>query len=235
MGVLKNRIGWVYGKLTVLSRAKNKGRDVVWLCNCECGNTSEVSSSSLTTGNSKTCGRCVNMQKEKGVACSEYISWSQMKRRCYALKDKRYSHYGGRGIKVFEPWIKDFNAFLLHVGRKPTPQHSLDRIINNGNYEPGNVRWATCKEQNNNRSNSVFYTLNGETKTLPQWCEALNINLSRTRSRIASGKPFEIAILHTLPKTERIKKEATKKAGAKSCGYKHGYKSNAARISSVFC
>lgn len=81
----------------------------------------------------------------------EYRAWVNMKFRCLSPKCEFYDRYGGRGIRVYEPWLTDFEAFFEHVGPRPTPRHSLDRIDNAGHYEPGNVRWATYEEQNRNR------------------------------------------------------------------------------------
>lgn len=85
---------------------------------------------------------------------TEYIAWTNMIRRCTSPKDIGYYRYGGRGIKVYDAWMNSFDTFLADVGMKPTPLHSLDRIDNNGNYEPGNVRWATNAQQQSNRRDS---------------------------------------------------------------------------------
>lgn len=89
----------------------------------------------------------------KGIVTPEYRAWADMKTRCLKVNHKQYKDWGGRGITIYEPWIKSFQSFLDHIGLKPEPKHlySLDRIDNNGNYEPGNVRWATKEQQFSNR------------------------------------------------------------------------------------
>jgi hypothetical protein len=81
----------------------------------------------------------------------EWRTWAHMKSRCLSPSSHAYADYGGRGITVYQPWIGSFEAFLAYMGPKPTPEHSIDRIDNDGNYEPGNVRWATAFEQIHNR------------------------------------------------------------------------------------
>lgn len=107
-----------------------------------------------------------------------------MKFRCDNPKYKGYHRYGGRGIKVHEEWSHDFRAFYKYIGEPPTTMHSLDRIDNDGNYEPGNVRWATKHQQDNNKSQNVYYTYNGETKTLSDWARFRNINVQTLYARL---------------------------------------------------
>lgn len=110
-----------------------------------------------------------------------------MKGRCLTPTDKRYSYYGGRGIKIYEPWISDFAAFYEHVGNRPTTKHSLDRIDNNGNYEPGNVRWADKQVQSANRRNVLHLEINGERKTLRQWAISMGVDYKNVNGRINRG------------------------------------------------
>jgi hypothetical protein len=92
------------------------------------------------------------------VKSSEYRTWQNMKNRCYNKNHPQYPNYGGRGITIFEDWINDFPKFFEYIGQKPTKKHSIDRINNDGNYEPGNVRWATWYQQGSNKRNSCKVT-----------------------------------------------------------------------------
>lgn len=107
-----------------------------------------------------------------------------MKQRCNYPKNKRYDRYGGRGIKVCERWNSNFLAFLEDMGKKPTNQHTLERIDNNGDYEPSNCRWATNLEQSNNRIDSVIIESNGVALTIRGWSERLGIKYKTLRQRL---------------------------------------------------
>lgn len=112
-----------------------------------------------------------------------YRTWVQMRQRCLNQRDRKYPYYGGRGITVCASW-KRFNAFLSDMGPRPSPAHTLDRKDNNGNYEPGNCRWATQIEQQNNRRDNFMITVNGETKTCARWAREVNIKPTLVRQRI---------------------------------------------------
>ncbi len=168
MGKCIDLTGQKFGRLTVISRAgKTKRGAVKWLCKCNCGNETVVIGDDLRKGATRSCGclakdiisnrmkGCTPHNKTHGKAGTLiYKEWSEMKRRCLNSHDNNYHNYGGRGIKVCDRWRNGFEAFyedvskLQHFGEKG---YSLDRINNDGDYEPNNVRWATAKQQANNR------------------------------------------------------------------------------------
>lgn len=149
-----------FGQLKVIERAENKGLQVAWLCKCSCGNTSVVRTGDLLRGSTTSCGcfkkatweRISKQQKHGLTRTREYRSWESAKQRCFNPNTTGYHNYGGRGITMCDEWANDFNAFLEHMGPRPDG-HSLDRIDSNGNYEPGNCRWADRYTQNGNRRN----------------------------------------------------------------------------------
>jgi hypothetical protein len=112
-----------------------------------------------------------------------------MIQRCHNPKNKDFKNYGGRGIVVCDMWRESFEAFLLMVGKRPTPTHTIERIDSNGNYEPGNVRWATRTEQNRNTRSNVKLTIDGETKTVSEWSHDSRCSVSEFTlyKRIARG------------------------------------------------
>ena len=125
--------------------------------------------------------------KTAGKYSPEYSIWMNMRARCNNPKNNRYQTYGARGIRVCESWEADFVNFLSDMGRRPSKDYSLDRIDNNGNYEPGNCRWATRKEQCRNRTTSRFLTCGGKTQTLAEWGDESGIGTSLLHSRLKRG------------------------------------------------
>lgn len=151
---VKNIIGEKFGRLTVIAFSHSaKGKQTSWTCSCSCGNTTIVRTGSLRSGGTKSCGCGHYKHGHATTECSsvEYGCWSAMKQRCYNKKAPVFKNYGGRGITVCKEWLDSFEAFYKHVGPKPSPELSLDRIDNDGNYEPGNCRWATRSQQQGNK------------------------------------------------------------------------------------
>jgi hypothetical protein len=126
-----------------------------------------------------------------------------MKDRCENPASKSWSSYGGRGIRVCDEWRGDFVAFLRYVGSRPSSRHSLDRINNEGHYEPGNVRWATSQEQGSNTRRNRNLTFRGETRTFSEWADALGIKRSTLYMRLRAGLTVEEAL--TKPVEQRWK------------------------------
>jgi len=118
--------------------------------------------------------------------------WKGMIQRCTNPKRDAFIYYGGRGIEVCQRWLDSFENFLADVEPRPSPAHSIDRFPNpNGNYEPGNVRWATRAEQSRNKKNNHLMTLNGETHCLTEWAEVLGYSRGCLKERIRRGLPLD--------------------------------------------
>lgn len=196
--------GQTFGRLIVMGRAENtKPGKVRWKCLCVCGGTTITGTHELRSGNTKSCG-CFGKEQLDDARTThdksntpEYNTWCHMKGRCHNPKNVGFKDYGGRGIIVCNEWRNDFMAFFDHVGSKPSENHSIERIDNNGNYEPGNVRWAMPKEQNNNQRSNHNITFQGAKKTRAQWAETLGINKGTLSSRIHQLHwPIEKALTH---------------------------------------
>lgn len=153
----KSFVGRHFGMLTVMSFSHlGKSKHKYWHCVCSCGKTSIVCQSNLTSGHTKSCG-CLHKEAVSSHGksrVSAYSAWLGMLDRCENPDCKNYRDYGARGIKVCDRW-HDIASFLADMGDRPTSRHSLDRIDVNGNYEPGNCRWATVKEKHSTLLNRL--------------------------------------------------------------------------------
>lgn len=181
MANVKNIVGKTYGKLTVISYS-HSNNGAYWLCRCECGRELISNHHALASGK-KGCKYCSH-QTHGLSKTKEFKVWQGIQQRCHNPDDTNFHKYGMKGISVCKRWRDSFMNFYSDMGQAPTKRHTLDRIESTGNYEPGNCRWATYEEQNNNRSCNVFIELNGESKTLPQWCRAYGLDARTVRSRI---------------------------------------------------
>ena len=128
----------------------------------------------------------------------EYNAWRAMKARCTNPKRDNYHLYGGRGIVVAPEWRHDFAAFFAYVGPRPSPQHTIDRIDNDGPYAPGNVRWATAQEQRRNSRTTHWVTHEGVTRSLHDWAQHLGVPYARLQKRVLRG--WDTARVLTVPR-----------------------------------
>lgn len=196
-------VGQRFGRLVVLERAHvvRRGNAAYWTCLCDCGQQKVVHGNGLRKGLASSCGcfqreRASEGNRTHGLTHSlEYRTWQMMKDRCYNPKANYYRIYGGRGIAVCPRWRDSFESFLADMGPRPTPRHSIDRLNSDGPYEKGNCRWATPMEQGNNKRNNRRLTLNGETKTLAEWCRLLSVVDSTVQARLKAGWSDEEALL----------------------------------------
>lgn len=195
----------VFGRLTVIEKVSTQ----YVVCKCQCGKIKKFSIHSLLGKVSNSCG-CLHkqMMHEKflthGMTKSgTYKSWAGMISRCTNPKNPNFKDYLGRGITVCKRWL-DFNNFFEDMGLRPS-NHSIERIDNNGNYEPGNCRWATQAEQTLNTRKNVYITYQGKTLTLSQWSKETGINQTTLSERFKKNLPLNIVFLKgTIPRKRGV-------------------------------
>ena len=182
-----------FGRLEVIGFHDTGSRKTYYVCQCDCGNVKVIRADALVGGMTKSCG-CLKKEQDKINLTANhshkmsgtrlYEIWQGMKSRCYKKHDARYGRYGGRGIIVCEEWKNDFKAFYdWAISNGYSNKLTIDRIDNNGNYEPKNCRWATMKEQCNNRNSNINITIGNTTKNLMQWCETFNVDYKTVYAR----------------------------------------------------
>lgn len=208
--------GRKFGRLTVLGRGedatrKNGRHDTTFICQCDCGNVTQVMASRLKNGCTQSCG-CIHrefigsLNKKHGQTNTRlYAIWERMRARCNNENTKEYPHYGGRGIRVCDEWddFEVFREWALQAGY--TDKLTIDRIDNSAGYCPNNCRWATMTEQANNKRNNHLITLNGKTQTLAQWVKETGIKRDTIKKRIKYGWSIEDALTKPVKKGKTMK------------------------------
>jgi hypothetical protein len=210
-----------FGKLVATERAPNCGGRTQWRCKCDCGQYTVVRTQNLISGNTVSCG-CRRAEANRDTRTThgmrqslEYAVWHKMLDRCRRPKHPYYDRYGGRGIKVCERWVR-FENFYADMGPRPSPKHSLDRVDNDGDYEPENCRWATQKQQVRNRSNTRKLVFRGQTRSMGAWAEMVGIDYRLLWIRLRNGWSVEQA-LTTPVKPTRPRKSKVKSEDCQSC------------------
>lgn len=183
-------IGAKFGRLTIISIESIPGNIPRVLCRCDCGKITVKRWCNVKNNLTKSCGCLFRETRKIGGTTHglgkppEFVVWTDMKARCNNPKEKSYERYGGRGIKVCGRWNKSFADFYYDMGPRPTPKHSIERIDNNGNYEPNNCKWIIRDRQARNRRNNTFITYQGVTLTIGEWNSALNFPVGTISQRI---------------------------------------------------
>jgi len=195
MSNVRDLKGQRFGRLVVLhDTGERKGGQVVWRCRCVCGEEVNVVGYSLTSGRTASCGcyqreRVVEASTTHGMARQReqhpvYAVWRAMLQRCENPNNKPYKDYGGRGIKVCPEW-HDSQVFIdWALANGWQKGLTLDRIDNNGNYEPDNCHWVTRKENNRNKRSNRLITFDGKTQTMAGWAEELHVSIQTLYARI---------------------------------------------------
>lgn len=192
--------GRVIGSVSVIGFVgSNERRQAKWLCRCKCGKEIITWQKVLVRGFHAGCG-CWRAGQGTTHGMSRtptYSSWQRMIDRCTNAKNKHFENYGGRGVVICHRWRISFKNFLDDMGIRPDGT-SLDRVNNDGNYEPGNCRWATRSQQQSNRRVNHLITINGETRTITQWSLVSGISTCTISSRIRLGWKHEDAVFMAL-------------------------------------
>lgn len=170
---------------------RSAGKKVLWNCVCECGREKIVVGSRLRAALTTSCG-CKRKSRKTLIRNRTYHSWAMMIQRCTNPNNPKFRSYGGRGITVCEQWRK-YSVFLSDMGDCPECM-SIDRIDNNGIYEPNNCRWADKLTQANNTRSNRFITANGKTMTAAQWSRETGVSSGKIRGRLAYGWSPEKAV-----------------------------------------
>ena len=196
MGKVIDETGNRYGMLAVLERSDTSSRRARWHCLCDCGNETTVLGADLRRGHTRSCS-CLQDSRFEDVhgksRTNIYFCWCSMKSRCMNPNNSKYRNYGGRGIRVCQAW-STFEGFYADMGDPPSDKHTIDRIDNDGDYNPANCRWATWSQQARNRRSNNMLTYDGKTMCVTDWADKFRLSCSTLQSRIILGWSVERAI-----------------------------------------
>lgn len=182
--------GDTFGLLTVVKFVgRNARHQALFAVKCACGSLSEVLGTNLKKGNSTRCDAGVHKIVHGLINTAEYVAWKAMNWRVKSKHPMVAPYYRDKGITVYEEWRKSFTSFLAHIGAMPRPGLTVDRIDGRKNYEPGNVRWATRREQMENTERAVDVTIDGETHCISEWSRRSGIPLPTLCYRVRRGWP----------------------------------------------
>ncbi len=206
-------IGLRFGRLLVIGdsglRIRKDGlSNRWWLCQCDCGNTTETTTTNLRNGSTKSCG-CYGAERRREAAIAaltkhghatvanrrpEYSVFKTMHARCYNPNNHKYPRYGGRGI-IVEPRWHEYENFYADMGERPSPAHQIERRDNDGNYGPDNCYWATPQEQARNRRSNHVITINGETRCVAEWSDISGLGSSTILQRVRAGWSIDYLLI----------------------------------------
>ena len=201
----------VKADLGLRSRGTSKLRTRWWLCECDCGNTTETTTANLRNGSTHSCG-CYGVERRRDASIAaltkhghalskggrrvEYNVFKTMHARCYNPNNEKYPSYGGRGIVVEQRW-HNYENFYADMGDRPSSTHQIERRDNDGNYGPANCYWATAKQQARNRRSNCLVTISGQTRCVAEWAEASGVGQATLLARVNAGWPEHRLLIPT--------------------------------------
>ena len=212
MSKLIDLTGNRYNRLVVIEKDRTEKGVVIWKCLCDCGKITYVRGQNLKSGAVKSCG-CLRKDENPSTrhrmsGSRLYRIWASMKTRCYVPSHHSYMNYGGRGIKVCDEWRimpDQFIEWAMNNGY--TDEMTIERIDVDGDYGPDNCTWIPAREQQGNRRSCQYFTYNGMTKNLTDWCSDLGLQYKQIHNRIHKlGWSFERAISEPVHEDKRNKK-----------------------------
>ena len=208
----QNLTGQRFGRLVITEYAGRNGTATQWKCTCDCGNTIVALAGNIKKGDTRSCG-C--LRREVSAArltthgmrdTAEFRIWAKIIERCENPKSQAYKYYGGRGISICERWRHSFVEFFQDMGPRPSPEHQIDRYPDmNGNYEPGNCRWATPTQNNRNRRSNHVLAFQGRSQTIADWGDEIGIPGPIITNRLLRGWSVADALTRSMRKVRKWK------------------------------